>query len=78
MGLLVARWVKDLVLSLNGSGHFCGRGLIPGLGISICRGHSQKLKKKKEKKKEGIICAVLSGAAHLLLSHFINGDQPKE
>ena len=31
---LVAQWVKDLALSL------CGSGLIPGLGTSACHGHA--------------------------------------
>ena len=37
--------VKDLALSLLGSAHCYGVGLIPGLGISACHGCSQKINK---------------------------------
>lgn len=39
------RRVKDPALSCSGLGGFCGMGLIPDLGTSICQGHIQKKKK---------------------------------
>ena len=35
----MAQWVKDPALP------HCGVGLIPGLGISVCHGHSHKINK---------------------------------
>ena len=43
----MAQRVKDLALSLCGSGHCYGSGLIPGMGTSTCCRHGQKKKKKK-------------------------------
>ena len=45
--------VKDLALSLQSSGHYCGEGLIHSLGTSTYhRGGKKKKKTKKEKERE--------------------------
>lgn len=41
---LVAQWIKHLAL-FTGLSHCCGSGCIPGLGISMCHGCSQKRRK---------------------------------
>ena len=39
---LVVQWVKDLALSLQWLGHWCGTGSVLGLGTSICCGAKKK------------------------------------
>ena len=42
----MAQWVNDSVgCHFSSSGYCCGAGLLPGLGTSICHGHSHKKKK---------------------------------
>ena len=49
----MAQQVRDLVLSLQGLGHCCGVGLIPGPGTASCHRCGQKKKEKKRKKMSG-------------------------
>ena len=44
--------VKDLALSLQSSGHYCGEGLIHSLGTSTYHRGGKKKKTKKEKERE--------------------------
>lgn len=66
------QWVKDLVLSSD-QGRCSGKGLILGLGISSCLGHSQE--KKKFQKKIHLsfteVCFGHSLPTHLSFQHGI-------
>ena len=48
---LVAQWFRIWCCHCSNLGRSCGKGLIPGLGTSVCCWHGQKKKKKKRKRK---------------------------